>query len=64
MVDLIMKGGNVCYTGTAGTGKSFVLKAVVEKLKAQGKRVDIVAPSGIAGKHWKRHIIIPFADCP
>lgn len=49
VVDLIVKGRrNVCYTGSAGTGKSTVLKAVVRELKQQGKTVDIVAPSGIA----------------
>lgn len=44
----IENGDNVFYTGSAGTGKSTVLKAFVKRLKAQGKQVDIVAPSGIA----------------
>lgn len=49
VVDLILRGSqNVCYTGSAGTGKSTVLKAVVCELEKQGKTVDIVAPSGIA----------------
>jgi len=38
----------VFYTGSAGTGKSFVLKSFVQGLKKQGKHVDIIAPSGIA----------------
>lgn len=44
----IEDGHNVFYTGSAGTGKSTVLKAFVHGLKQQGKQVDIVAPSGIA----------------
>nr|OQO23367.1 hypothetical protein B0A51_08041 [Rachicladosporium sp. CCFEE 5018] len=48
VVRTIEAGGNVFYTGSAGTGKSTVLRAFVRGLKNQGKRVDIVAPSGIA----------------
>lgn len=48
VVDLILSGRNVFYTGSAGTGKSTVLKAFVSRLKSQGKHIDIVAPSGIA----------------
>jgi len=48
VVDLITSGKNVFYTGSAGTGKSTVLKAFVDRLKKEGKRIDIVAPSGIA----------------
>ncbi|RMY52184.1 hypothetical protein D0865_05931 [Hortaea werneckii] len=48
VVNTIADGFNVFYTGSAGTGKSTVLKAFVRKLKDQGRKVDIVAPSGIA----------------
>jgi len=49
VVNLILRGDrNVCYTGSAGTGKSTVLKAVVKELKRRRKTVDIIAPSGIA----------------
>lgn len=48
VVRCIEDGHNVFYTGSAGTGKSTVLKAFVQRLKDQGKHVDIVAPSGIA----------------
>ncbi|KXT15045.1 hypothetical protein AC579_4870 [Pseudocercospora musae] len=48
IVDAVLNGYNVFYTGSAGTGKSTVLKAYVKKLKALGKHVDIIAPSGIA----------------
>lgn len=48
VVDLIMAGYNVFYTGSAGCGKSTVLKSFVPKLREQGKTVRIVAPTGKA----------------
>jgi ATP-dependent DNA helicase PIF1 len=48
LVDLIMSGRNVFYTGSAGCGKSTVLKAFVKRLTAQGKTVQILAPTGRA----------------
>ncbi|KAF7196032.1 ATP-dependent DNA helicase PIF1, partial [Pseudocercospora fuligena] len=48
IVDAVMNGYNVFYTGSAGTGKSTVLREYVRKLKEMKKHVDIIAPSGIA----------------
>lgn len=48
LVDLIMQGHNVFYTGSAGCGKSTVLKAFVKRLTDMGKTVHIVAPTGRA----------------
>jgi len=48
LVDLILSGRNVFYTGSAGCGKSTVLKAFVKELKSQGKTVNIIAPTGRA----------------
>jgi ATP-dependent DNA helicase PIF1 len=48
LVDLIVKGHNVFYTGSAGCGKSTVLKAFTRKLAELGKKVHIVAPTGRA----------------
>ena len=48
LVELIMNGKNVFYTGSAGCGKSTVLKHFVTLLKRKGKRVDILAPTGRA----------------
>ena len=39
---------NVFYTGSAGCGKSTVLKALVSKIKASGRTVHVVAPTGIS----------------
>jgi energy-coupling factor transporter ATP-binding protein EcfA2 len=48
VVDLILQGHNVFYTGSAGCGKSTILKAFVKQLQLRGKRVKIVAPTNLA----------------
>lgn len=48
LVDLIMGGKNVFYTGSAGCGKSTVLKHFVALLRREGKKVDILTPTGRA----------------
>ena len=48
LVKLIMDGNNVFYTGSAGCGKSTVLKRSVTLLRREGKKVDILAPTGRA----------------
>lgn len=48
LVELIASGRNVFYTGSAGCGKSTVLKAFTKRLREMGKNVRIVAPTGRA----------------
>ncbi|KAM3423828.1 ATP-dependent DNA helicase [Cercospora zeina] len=48
VMDAILAGKNVFYTGSAGCGKSTVLKAFVPRLRALGKTVRIIAPTGKA----------------
>ena len=48
LVELILSGRNVFYTGSAGCGKSTVLGCFVKCLKVLEKRVHIVAPTGRA----------------
>ncbi|KID74591.1 ATP-dependent DNA helicase PIF1 [Metarhizium brunneum] len=48
LIDLIVSGRRVFFTGSAGCGKSTVLKAAVRKLRELGKRVHVVAPTGRA----------------
>ena len=43
-----MKGRNVFYTGSAGCGKSIVLRSFVARLKERGSRVCIIAPTSKA----------------
>jgi Cdc6-like AAA superfamily ATPase len=48
LIDLILSGRNIFYTGSAGCGKSTVLRAAVARLKEAHKKVRIVAPTGRA----------------
>lgn len=44
----INEGNNIFITGEAGTGKSFFLKLLKLKLRKQGKRYVVLAPTGVA----------------
>ncbi|KPA39168.1 atp-dependent dna helicase pif1 [Fusarium langsethiae] len=48
LVDLIMSGRNVFFTGSAGCGKSTVLKTAITQLRADGRNVAVTAPTGRA----------------
>lgn len=49
VVELAASGRNIFYTGSAGCGKSTVLRALVQRLTHMGKRVRVIAPTGRAG---------------
>ncbi len=40
-VESVLAGNNIFLTGKAGTGKSFIVKEVIEKLKGAGKRRNL-----------------------
>ena len=48
LVELILNNHNVFYTGSAGCGKSTVLKHFIPLLRREGKKVDVLAPTGKA----------------
>lgn len=48
VVELAAKGFNIFYTGSAGSGKSTVLRAIVQRLTDMRKRVEVLAPTGRA----------------
>lgn len=50
-IDAVMSGQSVDLSGEAGTGKSYVVKYVMEKLKEAGKNVVAIAPTGIAANN-------------
>ncbi len=61
LVELIMNGKNVFYTGSAGCGKSTVLKHFVALLRREGKTVDILAPTGRAALEINGRTLYNFA---
>jgi hypothetical protein len=50
-IKLILAQLNVFLLGAAGTGKTIVLDAVVERLRALGRKVICCAPTGLAADH-------------
>ncbi|KAL7952234.1 aaa ATPase [Trichoderma compactum] len=48
LIELVLTGRNVFFTGSAGCGKSTVLKAAVNLLHMMGKNIHVVAPTGRA----------------
>lgn len=47
-LNAVNTGRNVFITGGAGTGKSYLLRAIVYSLRSSGKNVIVCAPTGIA----------------
>ena len=49
VMDLVMGGSNVFFTGSAGTGKSYLIKRLFTALsKKHGVGVIVTAPTGVA----------------
>ena len=48
LVNLILQGKNVFFTGSAGTGKSTTMKYIIWKMKGQRKNLSVIAPTGRA----------------
>lgn len=50
VLDTVLQGKNVFLTGSAGTGKSFLLRRCIHTLKRRNgsNRVAVVAPTGVA----------------
>ena len=51
LIDYVKSGSNVFFTGSAGSGKTTVLRALSHELDAMRKTVHIVAPTGRAALH-------------
>ncbi|CED83816.1 dna repair and recombination protein pif1 [Phaffia rhodozyma] len=48
ILDLVMEGTSVFFTGSAGTGKSYLLKAIIKQLRWARREVAVTASTGIA----------------
>lgn len=46
LVSLALEGHNIFYTGSAGCGKSTVLRAIRDRFEAKGEFVHVLAPTG------------------
>ena len=55
-LNIVERGHNLLVMGQAGTGKSFLVRAIYDCLRDQGKKVEIVCVSGIAGSVYSDKI--------
>ena len=55
-----LEGENIFLTGKAGTGKSYIVKQVIQALKKEGKQVVALAPTGIAATNIEGQTIHSF----
>ena len=48
-----LAGHNLVISGDAGTGKSYLLKKIIEYLRKNNKNVMVCAPTGVAALNVK-----------
>lgn len=65
VVDLCFQGRNVFFTGSGGTGKTFLLQEIVRMLRARfGKdKVAVTAPTGVASIVCQGQTLHSLAGC-
>ena len=62
----VLEGGSLLVTGIAGTGKTTYVQGIVERLRADGKVVDIISKThtaskragGVTADHWVRRYVL------
>jgi hypothetical protein len=59
-LNILKSGQNVFITGSAGTGKTYLLSLFIQYLKERQIHPTIVAPTGIAASHLKGQTIHSF----
>jgi len=59
-LEILKSGQNVFITGSAGTGKTYLLRQYIQYLKERRIHPTIVAPTGIAASHLKGQTIHSF----
>ncbi len=45
-------GHNAIITGSAGTGKTYLLRTIIKELKETGHQVGVVCPTGISATQY------------
>lgn len=51
VLDLVLKGKSLFYTGAAGTGKSVLTRAIIRELQKSDKEIGITASTGLAAQN-------------
>eukprot|EP00996_Jenningsia_fusiforme_P001277 NODE_216_length_2699_cov_43.609811_g198_i0.p1 GENE.NODE_216_length_2699_cov_43.609811_g198_i0~~NODE_216_length_2699_cov_43.609811_g198_i0.p1 ORF type:complete len:828 (+),score=152.50 NODE_216_length_2699_cov_43.609811_g198_i0:89-2572(+) len=61
VMNYALEGKNIFFSGGAGTGKTVLLRAIIEELRRQGKAVEVTASTGVAATHLNGRTIHSFA---
>lgn len=63
VLSMVMNGTSLFYTGAAGTGKSFLLHTIIDRLRNKygDKAVAVCAPTGLAALNVKGETIFKWA---
>lgn len=59
--DLVIQGKNIFFTGSAGTGKSFLLQRIIGTLVNYQRKVAVTAPTGVAATNINGSTIHSFS---
>jgi len=59
-LDILKSGQNVFITGSAGTGKTYLLRQFMQYLNERKIYPSVVAPTGIAASHLQGQTIHSF----
>jgi ATP-dependent exoDNAse (exonuclease V) alpha subunit len=63
-LDCVLNGETVFLSGKAGTGKSFITKEAIKRLKNLGKNVIAIAPTGVAANNIQGQTIHSLFSIP
>ncbi|CAE6438404.1 unnamed protein product [Rhizoctonia solani] len=61
VLNMVLRGESVFFTGSAGTGKSVLLRAIIEALGGPSDQVAVTASTGIAAVHIGGQTLHSFA---
>ncbi|KAF8306376.1 hypothetical protein DL93DRAFT_224980 [Clavulina sp. PMI_390] len=63
ILNAVLQGHSLFFTGSAGTGKSVLLREIISQLRARGTQVAVTASTGIASINVGGSTIHSFAGC-
>lgn len=63
-LEAVMQGQNIFLTGKAGSGKSAVVMEAIRRLRADGKKVVTLAPTGVAANNIGGQTLHSFFSIP
>lgn len=60
-LEIMLSGESVLLTGSAGSGKTYILNQFIKSSRAEGKNVSVTATTGLAATHLNGNTIHSWA---